>query len=99
MNKAKWNKLPADVKKIISDINDEWIIKHGDAWDSSDFAGVQFFLSKGGVIIGLDSKESDRWKQAVSPVIDDFVAAINKKGFNGREIVDFTMKNLEDLSK
>jgi len=99
MNKAKWNSLPADVKKIISAINEEWIIKHGEAWDSSDFAGIQFFLSKGGVIIGLNSKESARWKEAVSPLIDDFVAKMNKKGFKGREIVDFTMKTLEDLNK
>ena len=40
MNKDKWNGLPDDIKKIISEINEEWIPKHGDAWDSSDEGGI-----------------------------------------------------------
>ena len=99
MNKDKWNSLPADIQKIIEEINSEWVIKHGEAWDSSDMAGIYYFLNQGGVIIGLDKKEAARWKKAVSPVIDGYIQAMNKKGINGREIVDFTMKTLAKYSK
>ena len=99
MNKDKWNSLPADIQKTIEEINSEWVIKHGEAWDASDMEGIGYFLSQGGVIIGLDKKEAGRWKKAVRPVIDDYIQAMNKKGFNGKEIVDFTMKTLEKYSK
>ncbi len=97
MNKNKWQSLPADVQKIIAAINEEWIIKHGDAWDSSDMEGIGFFLNQGGQIIGLDKKESARWEKAVAPIVDDFIKGLNEKGFNGKEIVDFTISTLNRL--
>jgi len=97
MNKDKWNSLSADNQKIIEQINQEWIIKHGEAWDASDAEGIVFFLNQGGQIIGLDGKEAERWKQAVAPIISDFAADMTKKGFNGTELVDFTMETLNSL--
>ncbi len=89
MNKKKWNALPADVKKTIEAINKEWIVKHGEAWDSSDAAGKKYFLEKGGKIITLSKAELARWKKASKPVIDGYIAKMKKKGINGKEIVDF----------
>jgi len=97
MNKAKWNSLPADVQKIIEGINKEWIVKHGEAWDTSDIEGIRYFLNLGGRIIGVDKKESARWKKAVAPIIDEYVKKLNDKGFNGKEIVDFTVSTLNQL--
>ena len=99
MNKDKWNELPADVKKTIEAINAEWIGKTGDAWDSSDMIGYQYTLSLGHDCYGLDKKEAARWKKAVAPVIDQFIADMNKKGFNGQEIVDFTVQTLNKHQK
>jgi TRAP-type C4-dicarboxylate transport system substrate-binding protein len=100
MNKAKWNALPSDIKKIIEAINKEWEDKHGEAWDSSDLIGVQYFLSKGGTIIGLDSKEAARWEKAVAPVADEYVAGMKKKGFSDAEkYVDFVKTALEKHQK
>ncbi len=97
MNKDKWNSLPDDAKKIISQINVEWADKHGKAWDSSDMKGIHFFLNQGGTIIGLDKKESARWEKAVAPIIDDYIGKLNEKGLNGKEIVDFTKETLDSF--
>lgn len=96
MNKDKWNALPGDIQKTIDEINKEWVVKHGKAWDESDMEGIYYFLNHGGVIIGLDKKESAKWKKAVRPVIDEYIKVLNKKEFNGKEIVDFI---IEDLAK
>jgi TRAP-type C4-dicarboxylate transport system substrate-binding protein len=95
MNKDKWNSLPVDTQKIIEEINQEWILKHGQAWDSSDMEGYRYTLILGQSIFGLDKKEAARWKAAVRPVIDDYIGDMDKKGFNGKEIVDFTVSVLE----
>jgi TRAP-type C4-dicarboxylate transport system substrate-binding protein len=97
MNKDKWNSLSAENQKIIEQINKEWIVKHGEAWDASDAEGIVFFLNQGGQIIGLDAKEAARWKAAVAPIIDDYVKKTNAKGLPGGEIVDFTMNTLKSL--
>ncbi len=99
MNKDKWNALPADIQKTIEAINAEWIGKTGEAWDSSDMAGYQYSLSLGHDIYGLDKKEAERWKKAVTPVIDQFIADLNKKGLKGQEIVDFTIETLRKYQK
>ncbi len=99
MNKDKWNSLPEDVQKTIREINKEWAWKHGKAWDSSDMEGIGFFLSQGNQIIGLDKKESERWKKAASPVIQEYIKSMDKKGFNGQEIVNYAEKILNEMKK
>ncbi|MDZ7697654.1 MAG: TRAP transporter substrate-binding protein [Deltaproteobacteria bacterium] len=99
MNKDKWNALPPDVQKTIKEINKEWIKKHGQAWDTSDMEGIYFFLNQGGQIIGLDDEESLRWKKAVAPIAEDYIKTLNEKGFNGDEIVSFTMQAVQNASK
>ena len=97
MNKDKWNLISGANQKIIEQINMEWADKHGEAWDTSDAKGIVFFLNQGGQIIGLDAKEGERWKKAVVPIISNYAADMTKKGFNGTEIVDFTIKTLNSL--
>ena len=97
MNKDKWNSLSEKNRKIITQINMEWADKHGEAWDTSDAKGIVFFLNQGGEIIGLDSKEGERWKKAVAPIVDDYKTKMDAKGMKGTEIVDFTIKTLNSL--
>ncbi len=97
MNKDKWKALPAGVQKIIEGINEEWAVKHGEAWDSSDMIGMRYFLEQGNEVIGLGPKESERWKNAVAPIIDNYIKELDGKGFNGKELLDFTVKTLNGL--
>ena len=83
--------------KAHTPINKEWIIKHGEAWDTSDIAGLNFFLNQGNEMFGLDAKESAKWKKAVAPIIADYVKDVDKKGLNGQEIVDFTVKTMDSI--
>jgi TRAP-type C4-dicarboxylate transport system substrate-binding protein len=89
MNKDKWASLTPAQQKIIKEINAEWSIKHGVAWDEADKLGMEFFLSKGGKVIPLSDAESKRWEEAVAPVIDGYIEKSSKKGVDGKAIVDF----------
>lgn len=94
MNKAKWNKLPEETKKIVSEVSAEWATKHGEAWDDSDKAGRDAFLADGGEVIALFADEAARWKKAALPMLDDYVKSADKKGLKGREILDFTIETM-----
>jgi TRAP-type C4-dicarboxylate transport system substrate-binding protein len=95
MNKDKWKMIPREDQKSIEQINREWVVKHGQAWDASDLAGIVFFLNQGGQIIGLDKKEAARWEKAVAPIAGKYAEKLTKKGFNGKEIVDFIKAELK----
>lgn len=99
MNKDKWAALPDDIKKIITEINQEWIPKTGKAWDESDEEGKAYMISKGGKLIDLSKEESEKWKAAVAPVIEEYAVDMEKKGLPGKELVEFTKESLKKNSK
>jgi len=94
MNKDKWATLTPDQQKIILEINAEWSIKHGVAWDEADKLGMEFFLSKGGKVIPLSEAESKKWEAAVVPVIDGYIEKASKKGIDGKAVVEFIKTNM-----
>lgn len=94
MNKNKWNKLGPANQKIIEEINAEWLVKHGEAWDEADKIGLEFFLSKGGKVISLSDDESKKWEAAASPVIEAYIQKAGKKGVDGKAVVDFIKTNM-----
>ncbi len=99
MNKDKWNSLPPDVQKTIEEINIEWTFKQGQIWDDIDFKGVQFLLSKGNTIVGVDDKEAARRAKAVKPVMDAYAKNLEAKGLPGKEVLEFVQKRLKDANK
>jgi len=94
MNKGKWNKLSPATQKTIKDINAEWSIKHGEAWDEADKLGLAFFTSQGGKVVSLSDAESKKWEAAVAPVIDGYIKKANEKGVDGKAVVDFIKANM-----
>lgn len=74
MNLDKWNMLPPDVKKIFEDVSEKYVDIHGKVWDSTDQEGRNYTKSLGNKIISLSDEESARWRKAVEPVIDDYIA-------------------------
>jgi TRAP-type transport system periplasmic protein len=88
MNKSKWNSLDAKDQQLIEGINKEWAVKHGEAWDSSDVEGTEFFKSqKGNEIIQLDDAEAARWGAAVAPVIDAYAKKLSEQGVDGKAVI------------
>ncbi len=87
MNKAKWNALSAKDRDIISAINVEWAVKHGQAWDASDKEGMAFFLENKNKVIDITGDEAVRWKAAVAPIIDAYAAELDQKGLDGKAVI------------
>jgi len=99
MNKEKWASLPADVQKIIEEINQEYIVKVGQGWDEIDKEGMDLAVSKGIKAIALPKAEDDRWHKLVQPVLDDYVKAMNEKKLPGAEALKFCQEELAKLQK
>ncbi len=95
MNKDVWNNLPADIQKVFTDVSMEWVEKHGKAWDIADEEGLQFVQELGRTIINLSDEEKKKWKEAVQPILDEYVATTEEKNFPGEEFLSDIQSMLE----
>lgn len=93
MNKDKWNSLTADLQEIFTAVSREWIDKHGDAWDKADADARTFLADRNREIIPLSDEEKARWKEAVQPILDEYVAKTRAKNLPG----DTFLQNLQAL--
>lgn len=80
MAKDKWNALPDDIKKVITEVSAEWTEKYGITSNQIDIAGRDFFKDKGGQIYTLSEEEIGRWQKAVQPVIEQHTKELEGKG-------------------
>ncbi len=89
MNKAKYNSLPADLKKVI-DANSgaatsKWV---GKVMDDFDAPGLEAAKKRGNAIVVLDAAETNRWKAAAQKVTDEWIAEMKSKGIDGQALVN-----------
>ncbi|MFA7693781.1 MAG: TRAP transporter substrate-binding protein [Candidatus Hydrogenedentales bacterium] len=83
MNKAKWEGLPADIQAIFEEVNNEWVDRHGAAWDVADDEGREFIQSLNHEEITLSDEEQARWVDAVKPILDEYVKTCADKQLPG----------------
>ncbi len=74
MNRGTWDALPPEVQQVIDEVSREWVVVHGERWDQADREGRAFTKSLGNELIALSPEESARWRQAVEPVIAEYIA-------------------------
>jgi TRAP-type C4-dicarboxylate transport system substrate-binding protein len=89
MNKAKYNSLPADLKKVIDDNSGRniapWAIE---IWDRIEVEGEKVMHTKSkNKFTSLSPEETAKFKKKVQPVFDRFVKLLDDSGANGKQIL------------
>jgi TRAP-type C4-dicarboxylate transport system substrate-binding protein len=88
MNKAAYEKLPDDLKKVIDDNSGmETAAMFGRAMDEGDKAGLGIAQKLKNNVITLDEKETQRWKETAEPLIEAWAKEMDAKGLKGQEMV------------
>lgn len=98
MNKDKWNSLPADIQDIITDICNEWVDKHGEAWNEADREGEAFVKELGHEIIKLPPEEVQRWKMSMQPILNLYVKSTTEKGLPGDKFLRTLQEKIADVA-
>jgi TRAP-type C4-dicarboxylate transport system substrate-binding protein len=89
MNKQKWNSLPADAQKVMTDFSKGFIERWTVEWTNIDIEGMEFFKSNGGKVESVPDADSPKWIKAVRPVIDDYKKDLVSKGHKAGDIDDW----------
>lgn len=88
MNRDSWSGLSPELQGLFRTVSQEWIEKHGEAWDQADRDGRAFVTELGREFVQLPPAEEARWRDAVKPVVDAFVTQSGGKGLPGAEWVE-----------
>ena len=88
MNQARYDALPADVKKVI-DANSGASLSAeiGKIWDNSQAAGRKLAQDRGNSFHMIPATELQAWVQASAPLYRDYVADMDKKGLPGQQML------------
>jgi len=96
INKGKWDGLPGDIKKVFTEVSEEWIEKHAKAWTYSDKAGVDFFLTfEGRELVQLPKDEMARWVKTAQPLIDQYMTEKTAKGLPAADYEKYLVKRVK----
>jgi len=89
MNKARYESLPEELRKIIDDNSGREVSGlFGRTQEHYDGPARQLAVDRGNTIVELDADEVAAWKAASRPVIDGWIAEMNGRGIDGQALVD-----------
>ncbi|MPZ12308.1 MAG: C4-dicarboxylate ABC transporter [Kiloniellaceae bacterium] len=88
MNKARYEALPDDLKAVL-DANSglaasKWV---GQVMDTGDAPGIEVAKKSGNRMIMLEEAEVERWKAAAAPLVEQWIAEVTAKGYDGAAMV------------
>ncbi len=89
MNKAKYESLPPDLKKVIDNNSGANLVDAAiKTWDQIEVEGEKVMREKSkNKFAQLSAAETAKFKQKVQPVFDRFVKLLNDGGDNGKQIL------------
>ena len=100
MNKAKYNSLPPDLKKVI-DANSglatsAWL---GKTQQGNDPIGRKTAVDRGNTIFTVSAAEAQDFRRKARTIEVEWVEDMNKKGFDGRKLLDGARALIEKHTK
>lgn len=100
MNEAKWNSLPADVKKAFEDASGpDWWQEAGQIWAGSDDIGFKLVQENKNTYIELNDEQTAAFRTALEPVAQRWVKDVTGRGIPGQQILDEARALVQKYSK
>jgi TRAP-type C4-dicarboxylate transport system substrate-binding protein len=88
MNQKKYDSLPADLKKVIDkNSGRELSATLGKLQAGNDVPGKAKMVAGGHTITIIPKSELDNWKRASAGLSLEWISDMDKKGFNGADLV------------
>lgn len=99
MNKAAYEKLPDDLKKVIDDNSGpETAALFGAAMAAGDEEGRAKAEGSGNTIVELEADRA-KWEEAAKAVTEEWVSEMDGKGLDGQKLVDAAKAAVEKASQ
>lgn len=89
MNQAKYDGLPADLKKVIDNNSGrDQSVWAGKVFDATTGPARKIAQDRNNTFITISADEYKRWEAATANVDDDWIKEANSRGANGKALLD-----------
>ena len=89
MNKARYEALPDDLKKVVDDNSGlEFSAFAGKTMADYDAPARDAALALGNNVITLDDAAVADWEAAAAPIVDEWVADMQSRGIDGKALLE-----------
>lgn len=100
MNKAKYDALPADLKKVIDDLSGlAFATRAGKMWDDAGAEVEKLVRARGNTISTFPEADTQKWREACKPVHEAWVKAMKDKGLDGQKMIDRARELIDKYAK
>ncbi|HEX2966068.1 MAG TPA: TRAP transporter substrate-binding protein [Syntrophorhabdaceae bacterium] len=100
MNLKTWNSLPPDIQKIITDISGSNLsARIGDVFDKAQRDALAEATKLGGKVYTLSSADKAALLEKSKPIVETWIANVEKKGLPGRKIYEDIIALVDKYSK
>jgi len=101
MNRARYDSLPPDLKAVIDKNSGRELSAFlGSTQEGNDVPGRKAFVETPGYTINqIPAAEMERWKKATDNLDDEWVTDMNKRGFNGKAMLEDARALVQKYSK
>jgi TRAP-type transport system periplasmic protein len=100
MNEARYNALDESIRTCIDEASgDALVAKFDQWWDDWDAPGREAAEARGSQISALSDEERERWREALTPMIEAYLDAVEAEGVeNAREIYEAMQAAIADYA-
>jgi len=89
MNTAKYNGLPADVKKVLdANAGMELSAFIGKAFMEGDIPGRKAAEARNNTFYTIPASELENWRKASLPIYDEWIKEMGAKGHDGKKLIE-----------
>lgn len=95
ISKRRFDKLPAEVKKVLTDVGAEYAVRFAKAQDAAAAALLQKMVQAGAKVSTLSDAERKRWADALPPVAKTWAADGQSRGLPAGDVLRAYMDALK----
>ncbi|MFO1189072.1 MAG: TRAP transporter substrate-binding protein DctP [Alphaproteobacteria bacterium] len=91
-SKKSYDALPPQYQKLLHDLSPGVMRKWIEVFNADDNKAIELFKAKGLMPIAYPAAELEKLRSSVRPIWDEWIATVNKQGYNGAELLDVMIK-------
>ena len=100
MNKRKWDRLPADIQQIFTQVSAEFPNYHGYVWNYYDKAGFEYLQSlPGRKLITIPQDQKAEWEAVAKPVVAKYIKEKKAMGLPAEEYIAYFNERIKYWSQ
>jgi TRAP-type C4-dicarboxylate transport system substrate-binding protein len=91
-SKKSYDALPPQYQRLLHDLSPPAMRKWIEVFKEDDDKAIALFKAKGLVPVTYPEAELAKLRNSVRPIWDEWIASVNKQGYNGTELLDVMIK-------